>query len=328
MALRPAIAALGGGTGLASLLRGLKLAPVDLTAIVTVADDGGSSGRLRRELGILPPGDIRNCLVALADDESLMGRLFQHRFADGDLSGHPFGNLFLAALTEVTGDFDLAIQECSRVLKIRGAVMPSTLHQVRLWAERVDGTVVCGETNIAAGFSACRRVWFDPAPEAYPPAVTALERADVIVLGPGSLFTSVLPHLAVPEIAQAVQDARGLRVYVCNVMTQPGETDGFRAVDHIARVLDVLPAGIDVVVLHEGKFDPAAVEAYAAVGQAPVEIDRMRLAGLGVRVVTAPLADAGGAVRHSPQALANVLLELAAEQMAQPASTSGTHLRR
>jgi uncharacterized cofD-like protein len=156
MPRRPAITALGGGTGLSSLLRGLKLAPVDLTAIVTVADDGGSSGRLRRELGILPPGDIRNCLVALADDESLMGKLFQHRFADGDLSGHPFGNLFLAALTEVTGDFDLAIQECSRVLKIRGAVVPSTLDQVRLWAERVDGTVACGETNIAAGFSPCQ----------------------------------------------------------------------------------------------------------------------------------------------------------------------------
>ena len=314
MAPRPAIAALGGGTGLSSLLRGLKLAPVDLTAIVTVADDGGSSGRLRRELGILPPGDIRNCLVALADDESLMGQLFQHRFADGDLSGHPFGNLFLAALTEVTGDFDLAIQECSRVLKVRGAVMPSTLHQVKLWAERVDGSVVCGETNIAAGFSPCRRVWFDPAPEAYGPAVAALERADVIVLGPGSLFTSVLAHLAVPEIAAAVRDARGLRVYVCNVMTQPGETDGFCAGDHVARVLEAVPGGIDVVVMHEGSFDPVAIEAYAAMGQTPVEIDRARLDGLGVRVVTAPLADAGGVVRHSPKALANVVLSLTAER--------------
>ncbi len=312
---RPRIAALGGGTGLSSLLRGLKLAPVELTAIVTVADDGGSSGRLRRELGILPPGDIRNCLVALADDESLMGKLFQHRFADGDLSGHPFGNLFLAALAEVTGDFDIAIQECSRVLKIRGAVIPSTLHQVRLWAERVDGTVVCGETNIAAGFAACQRVWFDPAPEAYPPAVTALRQADVIVLGPGSLFTSVLAHLAVPEIAEAVRESRGLRVYVCNVMTQPGETDGFCAGDHIARVLEAIPGGVDVVILHEGAFDPAAIEAYASMGQVPVEIDRDRLQGLGVRVVTAPLADAGGVVRHSPQALARVLLSLASEQM-------------
>ncbi len=317
---RPRIAALGGGTGLSSLLRGLKLAPVELSAIVTVADDGGSSGRLRRELGILPPGDIRNCLVALADDESLMGKLFQHRFADGDLSGHPFGNLFLAALTEVTGDFDIAIQECSRVLKIRGAVIPSTLRQVRLWAERVDGTVVCGETNIAAGFAACQRVWFDPVPEAYPPAVTALRQADVIVLGPGSLFTSVLAHLAVPEIAEAVRDSRGLRVYVCNVMTQPGETDGFDAGDHIARVLEAVPGGVDVVVLHEGDFDPAAIQAYASMGQVPVEIDRERLQGLGVRVVTAPLADAGGAVRHSPQALARVLLSLASEQMQQQVS--------
>jgi uncharacterized cofD-like protein len=319
-ARRPTIAALGGGTGLSSLLRGLKLAPVDLTAVVTVADDGGSSGRLRRELGILPPGDIRNCLVALADDESLMGRLFQHRFADGDLSGHPFGNLFLAALTEVTGDFDLAIQECSRVLKIRGAVVPSTLRQVRLWAERIDGTVVCGETNIAAGFAACQRVWFDPAPEAYPPAIAALQRADVIVLGPGSLFTSVLAHLAVPEIAQAVRESHGLRVYVCNVMTQPGETDGFCAGDHIARVLDAVPGGVDVVVLHEGDFDPQAIAAYASMGQVPVEIDRARVEALGVRVVTAPLADAGRVVRHSPQALASVLLGLTSEQMARRAS--------
>src|SRR5450631_4033900 len=319
-ARRPTIAALGGGTGLSSLLRGLKLAPVDLTAVVTVADDGGSSGRLRRELGILPPGDIRNCLVALADDESLMGKLFQHRFADGDLSGHPFGNLFLAALTEVTGDFDLAIQECSRVLKIRGAVVPSTLRQVRLWAERIDGTVVCGETNIAAGFAACQRVWFDPAPEAYPPAIAALQRADVIVLGPGSLFTSVLAHLAVPEIAQAVRESRGLRVYVCNVMTQPGETDGFCAGDHIGRVLDAVPGGVDVVVLHEGDFDPQAIAAYASMGQVPVEIDRARVEALGVRVVTAPLADAGRVVRHSPQALASVLLGSTSEQMARRAS--------
>jgi uncharacterized cofD-like protein len=312
---RPSITALGGGTGLSSLLRGLKLAPVDLTAIVTVADDGGSSGRLRRELGILPPGDIRNCLVALADDESLLGRLFQHRFADGDLSGHPFGNLFLAALTEVTGDFDLAIQECSRVLKVRGAVVPSTLHQVRLWAERVDGTVVCGETNIAAGFSPCRRVWFDPVPEAYPPALAALEKADVIVLGPGSLFTSVLAHLAVPAIADTVRDADGLRVYVCNIMTQPGETDGFCAGDHLVRLLEAIPGGVDVAVLHDGDFDPTAIEAYAAMGQVPVEIDFDRLANLGVRVVTAPLADAGGVVRHSPKALAEVILGLTSERV-------------
>ncbi len=193
----PRIAALGGGTGLSNLLRGLKTAPLDLTAIVTVADDGGSSGRLRRELGVLPPGDIRNCLVALADDESLLGRLFQYRFADGDLAGHSFGNLFLAALTEVTGSFDLAVRESSRVLKINGRVLPSTLEQVRLWAERDDGTTVCGETQIGAGIGACLRVWLDPSPEAHPRTIDAILDADLVLLGPGSLFTSVLPHLAV-----------------------------------------------------------------------------------------------------------------------------------
>jgi uncharacterized cofD-like protein len=308
---RPGIAALGGGTGLSSLLRGLKHAPVDLTAIVTVADDGGSSGRLRRELGVLPPGDIRNCLVALADDESLMGRLFQYRFADGDLSGHPFGNLFLAALAEVTGNFDLAIQECSRVLKIRGRVLPSTLQQVRLWAERVDGSTGCGESNIAAGLGACRRVWLDPTPQAHGPAVDAIAAADLVVLGPGSLFTSVLPHLSVPQIAGALASTRALRVYVCNVMTQPGETDGFTAADHVRRVLEAVPGGLDAVVLHEGPLDPEAVAAYAAMGQVPVGLDRAAMDAMGVRVVTADLAQPGALVRHTPEALAAVLLELA-----------------
>lgn len=316
----PHIAALGGGTGLSSLLRGLKRAPVELTAVVTVADDGGSSGRLRRELGVLPPGDIRNCLVALADDESLMGRLFQHRFADGDLSGHPFGNLFLAALAEVTGNFDLAIQECSRVLKIRGSVLPSTMHHVRLWAEREDGQHVCGETNIASGLGACRRVWLDPPPEAHPPAVEAIAGADLIVLGPGSLFTSVLPHLAVPEIAAAVRDAGGVRVYVCNVMTQPGETDGFTVADHVDRILQAVPGGLDVVVAHEGDLDPAAVAAYRAMGQTPVEADRERIESAGVRLVTADLAEDGMAVRHSPDALAAVLMELTAAVTGAPGS--------
>ena len=192
---------------------------------------------------MLPPGDIRNCLVALADDESLIGRLFQHRFADGDLSGHPFGNLFLAALAEVTGSFDLAVQECSRVLKIRGRVLPSTLEQIRLWAEREDGEAVCGETRIAAGRGACRRVWLEPEPAAHGPALEAIREADLILLGPGSLFTSVLPHLAVPGLAEALVGARGRRAYLCNVMTQPGETDGFDAADHLERVLEAVPGG-------------------------------------------------------------------------------------
>jgi len=312
---RPArIAALGGGTGLASLLRGLKREDLDLTAIVTVADDGGSSGRLRRELGVLPPGDIRNCLVALADDESLLSTLFQHRFSDGGLSGHSFGNLFLAALTEVTGNFDLAIQECSRVLKIRGRVLPSTLESISLWAERMGGGApVNGETAIGEGEGPCRRVWLEPEPRAHGPALRAIEQADLVLLGPGSLFTSVLPHLAVPEIAEAVAGARGRRAYICNVMTQPGETEGFDAADHLQRVLEAVPGGVDMILVHEGPLDPHWVGVYAAKGQHPVLAERGRLEGMGVRVVAGDLADHGRMVRHSPEALAQVLLAIAGE---------------
>jgi uncharacterized cofD-like protein len=319
---RPRIAALGGGTGLAALLRGLKRAPVELTAIVTVADDGGSSGRLRRELGILPPGDIRNCLVALADDESLLSRLFQHRFGDGDLAGHSFGNLFLAALAEVTGGFDLAVEECSQVLRINGRVLPSTLSQVRLWAERADGTTVSGETRITAGRGPCRRVWLEPAAPAHRPALEAIADADLVLLGPGSLFTSVLPHLAVPELAQALAAAPGARVYVCNMMTQPGETDGFDAADHVAAVLDAIPGGLDVVVVHEGPLDPEGVAAYAAQGQEPVAVDRARLTAMGVRVAGGDLAEPGRVVRHSPEALARLLLEVARVPALPPAGAS------
>jgi uncharacterized cofD-like protein len=307
---RPRIAALGGGTGLASLLRGLKRAPVDLTAIVTVADDGGSSGRLRRELGVLPPGDIRNCLVALADDESLMGPLFQHRFVDGDLAGHAFGNIFLAALSAVTGSFDLAIQESSRVLNIRGRVLPSTLAQISLWAERANGEAVCGETNITGGRGACRRVWLEPEPRAHPPALEAIAEADLVLLGPGSLFTSVLPHLAVPELAEAVARAPGRRAYVCNVMTQPGETDGFDAADHVERVLEAVPGGVDLVVVHDGPLDPDVAAIYAAQGQEPVSIDADRLQALGVGLVTGDIAEVHSVVRHAPEALAEILVRM------------------
>ncbi len=304
------VAALGGGNGLSTVLRALKRMDLDLTAIVTVADDGGSSGRLRRELGVLPPGDIRNCLVALADDESLMGQLFQHRFSDGDLAGHPFGNLFLVALAEVTGSFDLAVRECSKVLKINGRVMPSTLSQVRLWAEREDGSTVCGETQIGSGQGACRKVWLDPTPLAHSPAVDALLDADVVLLGPGSLFTSVLPHLAVPEIREALADTRALRVYLGNVMTQQGETEGFDAAAHIRTVLEAAEGALDVAVLHDGELDQPAVERYALQGQMPVAFDEDAVAALGVRIVRHNLAAHGDVVRHSTDALGSVVTEL------------------
>jgi uncharacterized cofD-like protein len=307
---RPRIAALGGGNGLSTVLRGLKAEDVDLTAIVTVADDGGSSGRLRRELGVLPPGDIRNCLVALADDESLLGQLFQHRFADGDLAGHSFGNLFLAALTEVTGSFDLAVRESSRVLKINGRVLPSTLEQVRLWAERADGTTVCGETQIGSGAGACRRVWLDPAPDAHPRTIDAILDADVVLLGPGSLFTSVLPHLAVRDVVEALQDTRALRVYIGNVMTQSGETEGFDAADHLRHVVEAVDGAVDVTIVHDGPLDPAAVARYALQGQIPVRADTAALEALSVTVVRRDLAAKGQVVRHSPAALARAVMEL------------------
>ena len=321
----PHVVALGGGTGLSSLLRGLKHRDLDISAVVSVSDDGGSSGRLRRELGMLPPGDVRNVLVALADDESLMGRLFQHRFADGDLSGHPFGNLILAALTEVTGSFDEAVREASRVLKVNGRVIPATLQHVRLWAEREDGSESCGETLIASGVGACRRVWLDPEPNAHPDAIAAIHDADLVLLGPGSLFTSVLPHLAVGEIAQAVREAQGLRVYVCNIMTQPGETDGMDAVAHLDRVLEVAPGGVDVVVVHAGALDAASVAHYGAQGQQPVVVDVGALASRGVRVVTADVAESDRVVRHEPERLADVLIPLASEGAARRAELASAY---
>jgi uncharacterized cofD-like protein len=309
----PRIALLGGGNGLSTVLRGLKREDVDLTAIVTVADDGGSSGRLRRELGVLPPGDIRNCLVALADDESLLGRLFQHRFADGDLAGHSFGNLFLAALTEVTGSFDVALRESSRVLKVNGRVLPSTLEQVRLWGERSDGEVVCGETRIGSGTGSCRRVWLDPEPLAHPRAIDAILDADMVLLGPGSLFTSVMPHLAVSDIGKALEDTQALRVYVGNIMTQAGETEGFDATEHLRYVFEAAAGAIDVAVVHDGPLDEEVVARYALQGQIPVAADDAALAEFGVTVVRRDLAAKGQVVRHSPAALARTVMQLLAD---------------
>ena len=227
---------IGGGTGLSTLLRGLKEHTNNLTAIVTVADDGGSSGELRRSLGMLPPGDIRNCLTALSDDETLMGQLFQYRFASGNgLSGHPLGNLFITALAEITGSFEEAVAESGRVLAVHGQVLPATLHDVRLVADvqlpdNGKEVRVQGESQIPRTTGHIRRVWLEPAHlRAYPPTVQAILRADLILVGPGSLYTSMLPNLLVPDLGEALRVSRALKFYVCNVATQPGETDGFTA---------------------------------------------------------------------------------------------------
>ena len=234
------VVAIGGGTGLSTLLRGLKRKTSNLTAVVTVSDDGGSSGRLQKELGVLPPGDVRNCLVALADDEAMVTDLFKYRFSEGEgLSGHSFGNLFLAAMSGITGNFDKAIKESSRVLNIKGRVLPSTLGIVRLCARLEDGSVVEGESNISMSGQRIKEVFFDP-PFAAPLAevLAAIAEADAIVLGPGSLFTSIVPNLLVDRIAREVAASSAVKIYVCNVMTQPGETDGMTASDHIRALME------------------------------------------------------------------------------------------
>ena len=237
----PHIVVVGGGTGLSSLLRGLKEHTSNLTAIVTVADDGGSSGELRRNMGILPPGDLRNCLTALSNDEDLMSKIFQYRFAsDTGLKGHSLGNLFITALADITGSFETAIAESGRVLAVQGQVLPATLHDVHLAADisSEDGDKrVTGESNIPKTQGKVNRVWLEPNnPLAYPPAIQALLSADLIIVGPGSLYTSLLPNLLVPDLTEALRASRALKFYICNVATQPGETDGYSSSDHVKTI--------------------------------------------------------------------------------------------
>jgi uncharacterized cofD-like protein len=316
------VVAIGGGTGLSTLLRGLKRSTTNLTAVVTVTDDGGSSGRLQKELGILPPGDIRNCLVALADDEALVTDLFQYRFSEGEgLSGHSFGNLFLAAMSGITGNFDTAIKESSRVLNIKGRVLPSTLDTVRLCATVSGGRVVRGETTISSSHEPIAKLWLEPSgAQPLREVLDALASADAIVLGPGSLYTSVLPNFLVEGIARAVADSHALKIYICNVMTQPGETDAFTAAAHVrALMLQTGQRVCDTVIVND-EPPRRLLEAYAEEGQVPVVADRTALEALGVRVVAANVISETDTVRHDPQRLADVVLKLIDEHVAQRSS--------
>lgn len=313
----PRVVAIGGGTGLSVLLRGLKRYTWNLTAVVAVSDDGGSSGRLRAELGMPPPGDIRNCLVALADTEPLMERLFQHRMAAGSgLKDHAFGNLFLAAMTEITGgDFERAIRESSRVLAVRGRVLPCTLTPVALRAELADGTWLEGETRIGGAGAPIRRVHLVPErPRPLAEVLEAIAQADLIVLGPGSLYTSIVPNLLVAGMAEALRGASGLRVYVANIMTQPGETDGMDAADHVA-ALEAHGATVDAVVVNTARLSSSALERYRREGAEPVAPAFDRLRERGVRVVEAALwSGKDGPVRHDSDALARLLVSLLLER--------------
>ncbi|MGQ9524892.1 MAG: gluconeogenesis factor YvcK family protein [Armatimonadota bacterium] len=310
------VAAIGGGTGLSTLLRGVKEFTSNITAIVTVTDDGGSSGRLTREFGILPPGDIRNCLVAMADEEQLMSRLLQYRFSDcnSSLDGHSLGNLFLTAMTQITGDFEMAVRETGRVLAIRGLVLPSTVDSVTLEAELVDGTVVRGETQITKAGIANSLVALRLVPNcvtALPDAVEAIRRASVVVIGPGSVYTSIVPNLLVKGIAEAVLTTRALRVYVCNVMTQPGETDGYAASDHVRAIEKQVGARVfDYVVVNNRMPSESVLKRYAAEGAYWVRPDLDRIRQMGYRVVAGNFISDEDLVRHDPIALARAIMTL------------------
>jgi len=322
------IVALGGGTGLSMLLRGLKehvgagpsrarargaeRSIADLAAIVTVTDDGGSSGRLRRDYRVLPPGDIRNCLVALSDDEALLGHLFQYRFPAGrGLRGHSFGNLFLTALSHVSGDFTEAVRVSGQILAIRGRIFPSTLANVTLEATLENGRRVRGETRITHSRKTVRRLALVPRRvKPLPDALEAIMEADLILLGPGSLYTSILPNLLIPEIAQAISRSRAPRVYIANLMTQPGETTGYTVADHVRAILKHTPRRIiDWVVVNRRPVSPEVARRYRGQGAEPVVCNVGELQKLGLRVILDDLLEEHGVIRHNSRRLTRLLLD-------------------
>lgn len=319
----PRIVVIGGGNGLATLLRGLKAYSHNITAIVTVADDGGSSGELRRSMGILPPGDIRNCLTALADDETLMGQLFQYRFASGNgLSGHSLGNLLITAMSDITGSFEEGVAESGHVLRVRGKVLPSTLHDVRLVADiqLPDGRSevrVKGESNIPTTAGRIRRVWLEPNnPLAYPPAVQAILNAELIIVGPGSLYTSLLPNLLVPDLADALRVSRALKFYICNVATQPGETDGFTCGDHVRNIEKHLGVRLFDIVIGNDRYEGRLPEGIEFVRVEP-DLDEE------YTVYRTDLIDTEKVWRHDSQKLARAAMDLFYERTGPVAGREG-----
>lgn len=310
----PRIVAIGGGTGLSMLLRGLKKYTSNITAIVTVGDDGGSSGRLRLEHSIIPPGDIRNCIAALADEERLITELFQYRFKTGPgLEGHSFGNLFLTAMCQITGDMFSAIKESSKVLNIAGRVLPSTLDNIKLAAEMDDGSVVIGESLIPEAKGRIVKLKCIPdSPQTIPEVIDAIQCAELIIMGPGSLYTSVLPNLLIDEIALAISKSRVPKLYVANIMTQPGETDGYSVGDHLQAILDHCPyPNIVTGVIVNNWLPESLLEKYLSHGYQPVTLDRERCQALGVQVVEKLLVDEGEheVVRHNPFQLARSIVQ-------------------
>ncbi|MDP3047315.1 MAG: YvcK family protein [Chloroflexota bacterium] len=302
----PRIVAVGGGTGLSTLLRGLKKYSDHITAVVTVADDGGSSGRLRRELGVLPPGDFRQCIAALAEAEPLMTELFQYRFDQGTgLDGHSFGNLFIVAMSGITGNFERALRESSRVLAVRGQILPSTVENVTLCAELDDASFVEGESKLPYGPAPIKRAYLRPSDAAaFPEALKAIAEADLIILGPGSLYTSIMPNLLVEGIASAIRQAKGTKVYVCNVASQPGETDGYNLSKHVESLESHVGKGLFSYVLANDHLVALPEEWHVNA----IDIDGASLNRPGLRVITADVIDVERPTRHDPSKLAAAIM--------------------
>lgn len=307
------VVVIGGGTGLSVLLRGLKEKPFDLSAIVTVADDGGSSGRLREEMSMPPPGDIRNVIVALADTEPLLANLFQYRFVSGGgLAGHSLGNLFIAAMKEITGDFVTAVKEISRVLAVRGQVLPSANQAIVLKAEMEDGTIVSGESQIPKMGKKIRRVFLEPKDvQPLDDAIQAIQEADLILLGPGSLYTSILPNLLVPGISKAIKESKAKKAYICNVMTQPGETDFYTASDHVNALYNHVGADLfDTILVNNAAIPEAILERYREKGATPVQYDRERLLKFGFQIIEDNFVMYETYLRHDAHKLAEIIATL------------------
>ena len=312
----PRIVTLGGGTGLSTLLSGLKEYTSNITAVVTVADDGGSSGRLREQQNVLPPGDIRNCLVALADTGPLMERLFQFRFNDGrDLKGHNFGNLFITAMSKVTGDFEQAIKASSKVLAIRGSVVPATLTKVVLKALHKDGTETIGESNIPKKKVPIQKMFvIPPDSKPTPEALEAIKKAHAIIFGPGSLYTSIMPNLLISGMHEAIRQSRAIKIYVCNVMTQAGETDSYRISEHVKAIIDHTGPGIiNYCIANTGKVPSKLLQKYKEENAYPVLlVDEEKVKKLGCAVIEADIINTKNFVRHDSQKLAKIIIDLLA----------------
>jgi uncharacterized cofD-like protein len=308
----PRIVAFGGGTGLSTILRGLKSHLDNITAVVTVCDDGGSSGRIRKDFGILAPGDIRNCLAALADTEPLMEELLQYRFEESELEGHSFGNLLLTALTRITGDFGSAIKEANKILKVRGKVLPSTLDRVTLVAIHEDGTKSTGEGEISRSRKPIRQAMLKPRTgRATQDVIDSIAQADLLIFGPGSLYTSVVPNLLAKGVVEAACTSRAKRLYICNIMTQPGETSGYRASDHVRVILEHSTGNfIDYVLINTGEVPPETAKRYEGDGSYPVQVDRENLEGHNYQMVEGDLISREYFARHDPARTAALIMEL------------------